>query len=313
MIGSDGGDCERVARRRCDGLIKRRLIDHAPNLLDDRCRACGYDGSRIDESDMQEHPTGSEKAQAARTDEHGRAWAGSQLQIQIAVSRRQPALSQKTTKAIELPAASSLVWTSPLEEDRFAEYMDEAFLRVLGLEHLTPSLAEFWPKSGPRWDGLARVETAGALSGVVLVEAKSYPKEMEGGGCKAKGASLCQIRKALKEAKRWFAVPDSVDWLGPLYQFANRLAHVYFLRERHGIPTWLVNLCVVDDPTWEARWKATPRTEWISYMADLGARSGFGGRPIPWVTNVFLAGQPRSELFGDDLTGEVSADRSSVG
>ena len=197
---------------------------------------------------MQEHPTGSEKAQAARTDERGRAWAGSQLQIQIAVSRRQSALSQKTAKAIGLPAASSLVWTSPLEEDRFAEYMDRSFLRALGLERLAPSLAAFWPRSGPRWDGLARVETARALSGVVLVEAKSYPKEMEGGGCKAEGASLGQIREALEEAKRWFAVPDSVDWLGPWYQFANRLAHVYFLRERHGIPTWLVNVCVVDAP-----------------------------------------------------------------
>ena len=127
--------------------------------------------------------------------------------------------------------------------------MDGAFLRALELERLVPSLAAFWPRSGPQWDGLARVETARALSGVVLVEAKSYPQEMERNSCGAKGASLDQIREALEDTKRWLAVPDSVDWLGSLYQFANRLAHVYFLRERHGIPTWLVNLCVVDDPT----------------------------------------------------------------
>ena len=210
-------------------------------------------------------------------------------------------MSQATAEAIDLPATSSLVWTSPLEEDRFAEYLDRSFLRAVGLEHLAPSLAAFWPRSGPRWDGLARIETAGTLSGVVLMEAKSYPEEMEGGGCKAEGASLRQIQHALAEAKRWFAVPESADWLRALYQFANRLAHVYFLRERHGIATWLVNLCVIDDPTW----KATSQTEWTAHMAELRARLGFDGRPIPWVADVFVAGRRRSELLGDDLAGEV--------
>ena len=174
-----------------------------------------------------------------RTDGAGRAFAGSQLQIQIAVSRRQGELSRATAGAIGAPSRSSLVWKSPLEEDRFAEYRDDAFLRVVGLEHLTQSLAAFWPPGGPCWDGLARIETAGILSGVVLVEAKSYPQEMEGIGCRAKGRSRDQIQRALRAAQKWFGVPESADWSGPLYQFANRMSHVYFLRELHGIPTWL--------------------------------------------------------------------------
>ena len=252
---------------------------------------------------MQEHPTGTRECRTGRTDEFGRAFAGSQLQIQIAVSRRQAELSEATAQAIGLPVTSSLVWTSPLEEDCFAEYRDRFFLRAVGLQHLAPSLKAFWPRRGPCWDGLARIETAAALSGVVLVEAKSYPEEMEGSGCKAEGASLQQIQRALEEAKRWCAVPESTDWLGPLYQFANRLAHVYFLRERHGIPTWLANVCFIEDPTR----KATSRTEWTAHMTALRSRLGFDGRPIPWVVDVFLEGQSRSELFDDDLAGEVSS------
>jgi len=212
-------------------------------------------------------------------------------------------LTQIVSEAIGLPPENDLVWVSPLEEDKFAEYMDGSFLRALRLEHLGQSLTEFWPRSGPRWDGLARIETEGALSGVLLLEAKSYPKEMESDGCRAAGASLKRIQRAFADAKRWWGVADSADWLGPLYQCANRLAHVYFLREQHGVPTWLVNLCVVDDPTW----MATSREEWTSHLAQMPARLGFRTPSIPWVADVFVEGRPESELFGDkkaiDATG----------
>ena len=196
------------------------------------------------------------------------------------------------------PQGVPLVWRSPLEEDRFAEYRDDAFLRVVGLEQLTPSLAAFWPRRGPNWDGLARIETAGILSGVVLVEAKSYPQEMEGSGCRATGTSREQIQKALRATQKWFSVPESADWSGPLYQFANRLSHVYFLRERHGIPTWLVNLCIVDDPTW----KSTSEREWVTHMIRMREHLGFSRCPIPWVADVFQLGRSRNELFGANDT-----------
>lgn len=250
---------------------------------------------------MQRRRTGSSKSPRVRTDEFGRAFAGSQLQIQIAVARRPAELSRLTARAIGLPATSSLVWTSPLEERCFAEYRDGAFLHAVGLEHLAASLHDFWPRPGPSWDGLARIKTDGAANGVVLVEAKSYPKEMEGRGCQAKPASLKQIRHALEDTKRWFGVPESADWLGSLYQFANRLAHVYFLRELNGIPAWLANLCIIDDPTW----KATSRDAWTAHMPTMRERLGFGDRRIPWVRDVFLPGRSRSELFTDDPASEI--------
>ena len=48
------------------------------------------------------------------------------------------------------------------------------------------------------------------------------------------------------------------DWCGPLYQNANRLAHIYWLRSL-GFRAWLVHLLFVDDKhgaTSEAQWEA---------------------------------------------------------
>ena len=77
------------------------------------------------------------------------------------------------------------------------------------------------------WDALARVTLLDSgRTGVLLVEAKSYPQEMYSNGCCASEVSRTQIVKALQQTQRWLAV-DNVDWTGPLYQSANRLAHLY--------------------------------------------------------------------------------------
>ncbi len=74
-----------------------------------------------------------------RVDEFGRAYAGSQLQIQIYVNRRSEELSQKVLQGLSDLASlhPRLNWVSPLEKDRFAEYQDSAFLKACGLEHLS--------------------------------------------------------------------------------------------------------------------------------------------------------------------------------
>ena len=41
--------------------------------------------------------------------------------------------------------------------------------------------------------------------------------------------------------------------MGPLYQFPNRLAHLYFFREIVKVPAWLVNVCYLDDPKHQPR------------------------------------------------------------
>ena len=188
---------------------------------------------------------------AGRLDERGVAYAGSQLQMQIYVNRRSPELSQNVLDA--LPSLASLDvrlnWASPLLKEKCAEYKDRAFLSAVGLEHCYEALRGFWPRRGPVWDALAAVEfdKERELRGVVLVEAKSYPDEVYGPGCQASPRSRKRIETALGQAKRWFGVSGHSDWTGPLYQSANRLAHLYFFREVAGVPAWLVNVYFLND------------------------------------------------------------------
>lgn len=124
-------------------------------------------------------------------------------------------------------------WVSPLESDGFTEYRDEAFLGRLGFPHLADHLLACWPQNGPCWDALAIVRRADEV-GVLLVEAKSYPGEFFGCGCGAGARSRSRIEEALTGTKAWLGADAEADWLSDLYQFANRLAHVYLLRERLG-------------------------------------------------------------------------------
>src|SRR5438105_3037046 len=88
----------------------------------------------------------------ARADEQGRAFAGSQLQIQIYVNRYPHELTQAVIVVINSTSvAAPIRWVSPIEQERFREYKDAAFLQALNLSRLRSLLAQFWPPSGPRW------------------------------------------------------------------------------------------------------------------------------------------------------------------
>lgn len=233
-----------------------------------------------------------------RVDECGRAYAGSQLQIQIYVNRRSEELSRGVLRT--LPSLASLKarlsWVSPLEAKRFAEYQDRAFLAAVGLEHLAPALSNFWPRRGPVWDALAAVEVPGTpeRNGVVLVEAKSYPDEIYGSGSGAKDpSSLERIGAALNQTKRSLGVAEDVDWTGRLYQSANRLAHLYFFREIVGVPAWLVNIYFVCDPHCPTRIE-----EWEGALPQVRKELGLTDVDVPDRASLFLEARDRCELLG---------------
>jgi hypothetical protein len=227
-----------------------------------------------------------------RVDDHGRAYAGSQLQIQIYTSRRRPELTASVATALINTGVylEDIRWVSPLEEERFGEVCDGAFLDALQLSHLRSPLAAFWPASGPRWDGLGILEPG---PGVLLVEAKSYPNELIGSGCKAGSNSLNRIKDSLANAKVWAGVTPESDWLGPLYQYANRLAHVFFLRETGRVPAWLVNLCFLEDPN-----SPTSLRTWQQQLPSLKKQLGFAQKCAPFTVDVFLPARSRHELLG---------------
>jgi hypothetical protein len=229
-----------------------------------------------------------------RVDAFGRAYAGSQLQIQTYVNRKEQQLNAAVLDAFPELAngKASLHWVSPLERDRFVEYQDTSFLTALGLSDLAGELAAFWPQGGPKWDALANVhlDHGAGPSGVLLVEAKSYPKEMFSSGCLASELSRARIVRSLDSARAWIGA-ESADWSGPLYQYANRLAHLYFLRKVAGIPTWFVNVCFAADPH-----RPTPAVVWKEELQAVKASLGLGGRPIPYCADVILEAAGR-ELF----------------
>lgn len=194
--------------------------------------------------------------QRRRVNEDGRAYAGSQKQIQSCVNLWPGLFTSAVADVLQLHqrVRTTIRWVSPLESDSYIEYRDTEFLEVLGLRRYAPELAQFWPAGGPHWDALARIE-----NGCILVEAKSHVSEIYGTGCRAGLRALATINAALDETKRWLGVPTRTNWTGNLYQTANRYAHLHFLREKCSLEAYLVNVYFVGDPrtpTSEQQWRA---------------------------------------------------------
>jgi hypothetical protein len=155
---------------------------------------------------------------------------------------------------------ANIEWLSPVMDDDYAEYYDAAFLEGLGISSLRIPLGSFWPAGGPRWDGLGRTSD-GKL---ILVEAKAYIEEAVDYRSKASPGSFKKISQSLAEAKNAFNVTVDAPWETPFYQYANRLAHLYFLHELNGLDAYLLFLYFADapdvpDPCSENEWKGAAR------------------------------------------------------
>jgi hypothetical protein len=213
-----------------------------------------------------------------RCDGTGRAFAGSQRQIQLYVNEQPSVLNQAISDAFK--TSLSLRWVSPLGSDGYREYWDSAFLKALGLPQHCKELGHFWPSGGPHWDALACVEDR--TGGILLVESKSYVPEIFGNGCGAEAASsVKKIEQAIAATKGWLHVSQQADWKGPLYQSANRIAHLYFFMEILRIEAWLVNVYFTGDPH-----SPTSRTAWQAGIADV--KKSLGIREVPHCADVFL-------------------------
>ncbi len=187
---------------------------------------------------------------------------------------------------------ATIEWVSPLAQNDYIEYRDAEFLRTVKLGKYTDKIANFWPTGGPCWDArhLFQPRETRPPPGVILVEAKSHISEIYGSGCQASTRSRELILRSFTAAKRWCGANPESDWTGPLYQSANRLAHLYFVRELLGSSAWLVNLYFLNDPIGPADqddWKA----ELINVKASLGLTSS-----VPFAIDVFLPALPSGEI-----------------
>jgi hypothetical protein len=95
---------------------------------------------------------------------------------------------------------------------------------------------EFWPTTGKQqtWDAV------GIAGGTwLLVEAKANFPEFCGSPTTAKADGRKKIERALHKVKRELGVHRFYAWTGSYYQYANRLAMLWFLRQ-HGVEARLV-------------------------------------------------------------------------
>lgn len=168
---------------------------------------------------------------------------GSQKWLQVLVNDRPDLINARLSQVLGLESDERINWLSPLRGDHFAEYRDEAFLKRLGVTLDRYPLAKFWPKRGPQWDGLAKTDRGS----VILVEAKAHLNEMVSSPSGASPGSLARIKRSLLETKTFLRSKTPADWSQTLYQYTNRLAHLYLLRQLNLVPAYLVFLYFVND------------------------------------------------------------------
>ncbi|MGM9949031.1 MAG: hypothetical protein ACI33P_02850 [Lysinibacillus sp.] len=160
----------------------------------------------------------------------------------------------------------SITWHSPIKKDGYKEYRNEFLELVEEWKEKRNLLGDYWPRQGPQWDGVAVVQGKDGQKGLVFVEAKAHVNEMRSKSRAVDEKSKKLIIRTLEEVRQHFESQASLDiWLDRYYQLANRLAYLYILNEKIGIPTWLVFCNFTDDNTHIA----TDRDKWIKHYQEV--------------------------------------------
>jgi hypothetical protein len=193
---------------------------------------------------------------------------GSLRAVQQLVNDNKEMLTHQLSIKISSLKDDEVDWLSPLKENNYAEYSDDDFINLLDL-NLSFPLDRFWPKKGPQWDALGKSKKGA----VFLIEAKANIPEVVSSPTGAGKASRLIIDKALIETKIFLDIKNDMDWSGKFYQYTNRLAHLYFLRELNNIPAWLINIYFINDKTVNG-----PKTkeEWRSAVLVMKKYLGVG-------------------------------------
>ena len=176
-------------------------------------------------------------------------------------------------------------WLSPLQRYDYAEYRDQEFLTRLGVDPTKRTLSSFWPAKGPQWDALGKAASGEA----VLVEAKAHVSEMLSPPTKATGRSAKLIDQSLAEVSLALRATPGTDWSKRFYQYANRLAHAWFLQEANDIPVRLAFVNFIGDAQMNG---PENRREWEAALTVLHEALGLRGRMPSYVTDVFIDIRP---------------------
>lgn len=188
---------------------------------------------------------------------------GSQKDLQILANQHQDILNHELSKILN--KTIKLEWLSPLKDDDYAEYVDQNFINRLDINsRIIKPLNDFWPNGGANWDGLAKDNET-----IFLIEAKAHISEQM---IESTGAtsieSINLIKKSLEETKAFLDVKSDVSWCKEnYYQYANRIAHLYYLREINKIDAHLLFIYFLNDKT--VTGKSETKEDWKQAINDV--------------------------------------------
>ena len=217
-----------------------------------------------------------------------RARAGSQKWLQKVVNECPDLLDREIRHKLK-PSPSEIQWLSPLEGDDYSEYNDKEFLDRLEISLPKSSLDKFWPNRGPHWDGLGRTDR----KQILLIEAKSHVDELVSSS-EASEPSLRWICSSLNETKQRIhrKSEKAVPWHTGVFQYANRMAHLYLLRVLNRLDAYLVLLCFLNDKEMKADYTHVPATpaEWEAVIKHQERLMGIRQRhPLSdYIIHVFI-------------------------
>jgi hypothetical protein len=138
-------------------------------------------------------------------------------------------------KTLEITGGNSLEWLDiDFSKKNEPKRDDKEFIGLEFIEdaNVRESWKSFWPQTGnsQNWDAVGKIHFD-SNDEWLLVEAKAHIDEMES-KCGARNAvSKQKIQLAFEKASRAFGNHSKPveNWLEPYYQYANRLAVLYFL------------------------------------------------------------------------------------
>jgi hypothetical protein len=206
---------------------------------------------------------------------------GSQKWLQKLVNEKPELLDQQIRKNLKLCESEDIYWLSPLKNDLYSEYRDQAFIKLFDVELKQTPLAQFWPRGGPQWDALGKSSS----EKLFLVEAKSHISELISTLKAENENSVKRIAKSLEATKHYLSSETEFDWSSGFYQYANRLAHLYLLRKNQ-LPAYLVCVYFVNDL--EMRGPATIY-EWKGAIELLHSYLGIRKHKLQkFITEIFI-------------------------
>jgi hypothetical protein len=206
---------------------------------------------------------------------------GSQYWLRVAVNSARNLLNSAVGHELGLQPDEKINWVSPLKP-KYTEFKDGAFLRELGIDLRKVPLKKFWPNGGPVWDALAKT-TRGKI---ILCEAKAHIPEIDSPNSGASPKSLELIARSLGQTRTFLGGKPLVDWTRTFYQYSNRIAHLYLLRELNGLDAYLVNIYFINEETMNG-----PSTvgEWQGALTLIKTHMGITQTVLsPFIKEVFI-------------------------